>query len=397
MQPYLHRNHPVLFGFEMVTISKIGNKLPRIGIVVCVIILFLNFRLKSSGFTVLWSSNSDSTTEPPREQFQHPASNAEHNPTHLLTSQDTQQATLGSPHASSPSTTATTIPTAPGTIPGIPGKVWQSAKDRIFTKDEQTIIDSWLEKNPSFRYELLTDQSADNYVITRYNETRPDIVTLYTGLSIPILKADLLRYLILLSDGGIWSDIDVTCEVDVGHWLPADMYRTAPDISLVVGLEFDIAADGPRPVYSQLTNWVFAARPGSPHLLYVVNSIVKGLYDIAEENSVQPSGITLDMISDVVDVTGPKIMTLGIVESLGQLLGRTVDDRDIAGNKKPHLVGDVLVMPGAAFAALQNGFPKDQVEPLVSHHYAGSWKGPADEARERRKKLQEAEKQKAER
>ncbi|PNY28740.1 Glycosyltransferase, DXD sugar-binding motif protein [Tolypocladium capitatum] len=292
-------------------------------------------------------------------------------------------------------TTLNAIPSVPGTIPGIPGKIWQSAKDGTFTKDQQTIIDSWLLKNPNFQYELLTDQSAERYIVARYNETRPDIVALYTALSIPILRADLLRYLVLLSDGGIWSDIDVTCEVGVGHWLPSDTYHTAPNISLIVGLEFDMPSDEARPVYSQLTNWVFAARPGSPHLLYVVNSVVKGLYDIAAENGVQPSGITLDMISDVVDVTGPKIMTLSIVQSLGEMLGRTVDDRDIAGIKKPQLVGDVLVLPGAAFAALQNGFPKDQVQPLVSHHYAGSWKGPADEARERRKKIKEGEAKKA--
>ena len=107
------------------------------------------------------------------------------------------------------------------------------------------------------------------------------------------------------------------------------MYRTASDISLEVGLEFDYPSDEQRPVYSQLASWVVAARPGSLHLLYIVNFVIKGLYDIA----------TFDMISDVVDVTGPKNMTLGILQSLGEMLGRTVDDRDITGIKKPHLVG----------------------------------------------------------
>jgi len=123
-----------------------------------------------------------------------------------------------------------------------------------------------------------------------------------------------------------------------------------------------------------------------------VNSIVKSLNDIAREYGVTPEGITLDMISDVVDVTGPKKMTLGILDSLSQMLGRPVNDWDIADRKSPKLVGDVLIMPGAAFAAQQNGFPEDQGDFLVSHHYAGSWKGPADEARERRKKLEEAKK-----
>ncbi|KAM4060871.1 glycosyltransferase sugar-binding containing DXD motif domain-containing protein [Hirsutella rhossiliensis] len=328
--------------------TKFYNLLWRVGVGVCIIVLLANFRLHSD-----------------------PPSNIEHTLSHISTNQDTQQATVNSLQASSLSTTSTTISSVPGTIPGIPGKVWQSAKDRNFTNDQQTIIDSWLQKNPNFRYELLTDQSAENYVIARYNESRPDIVALYLALPIAILRADLLRYLILLSEGGIWSDIDVTCEVGVGHWLPAEIYHTAPNISLIVGLEFDIPSDEARPVYSQLTNWVFAARPGSSHLLYVVNSVVKELYNIATENGVPPSG-------------------------MGEKLSRMVDDRDIAGIKKPRFVGDVLVMPGAAFAALQNGFPQDQVEPLVSHHYAGSWKGPADEAREKRKKNKGEERKKVE-
>lgn len=78
-------------------------------------------------------------------------------------------------------------------------------------------------------------------------------------------------------------------------------------------------------------------------------------------NGVPISGITLNMLPvDFVDVTGPKIMTVAISESLGQLLGRTVDDRDFSGIKQPKLLGDVLIIPGNSFAARQNGYPTDQ-------------------------------------
>ncbi|KHN93889.1 Glycosyltransferase, DXD sugar-binding motif protein [Metarhizium album ARSEF 1941] len=298
------------------------------------------------------------------------------------------------PHASRPFG----IPGAPGTIPGVPGKVWHAANDDNFTGEQRDVMDSWLRKNPGFRHELLTTRQADNYVIANYNHTRPDIVALFTVLPIAILRADLLRYLILLSEGGIWSDLDVTCEVDVGHWLPADMHAARPEISLIVGLEFDAPAPAAeeRPVHSQFASWVLAARAGSPHLQHVVDAVVEGLYDIARENEVGPSGITLDMISDVIDVTGPKKMTLAVLQSLSRMLGRTVDDRDVAGLRRPRLVGDVLVMPGAAFAAQQNHYPTDQGEPLVTHHYAGSWKAEADAARERRKKKEEKERERME-
>ncbi|KAL1955830.1 hypothetical protein VTO42DRAFT_8069 [Malbranchea cinnamomea] len=291
-------------------------------------------------------------------------------------------------------------PYLPGTIPGIPGKVWQTARDTNLTDEQRGWIGSWLEKNPSFRYELLTDDSSDTYVYERYNQTRPDIVSLYTSLPIAILRADLLRYLILLADGGIWSDLDVTCEKEVAGWLPAEFYgaNSTAKVSLVVGLEFDMEWPGEGSgIASQLSNWVFAAAPGSRHLQHVVDEVVKGLYDIAKENNVRPENITLEMISDVVDVTGPKKMTIGIVESLSQMLNRPVDDRHIARGKEPRLIGDVVVLPGNAFAAAQNGFPNDQGDKLVTHHYAGSWKGPADAAREsRREKLEEERRKKEE-
>lgn len=350
-------------------VLKIINKQWRVAvIVVCITILVIN---------LTGSVAHVGLTKPPQEQPYSPSP-----PVKTKPGEKQEQ------HTSKPFN----VPTAPGTIPGIPGKVWHAANDNNFNNDQKVIMDSWLQKNPGFRYELLTTRQAENYVIANYNDTRPDIVALFTALPVAILRADLLRYLILLSEGGIWSDLDVTCEIDVGHWLPAEMYATAPEISLIAGLEFDVPSAEERPVQSQFASWVLAARAGSPHLQYVVDTIVKGLYDIAHENKVELSDITLDMISDVVDVTGPKIMTLGIAKSLSQMLGRTIGDRDIAGIRRPHLVGDVLVLPGAAFAALQNGYPTDQGKPLVSHHYAGSWKPEADAARERRKKKHEQEK-----
>ncbi|KAK2603657.1 hypothetical protein QQS21_004130 [Conoideocrella luteorostrata] len=362
-------------------------------VVICITILLVNSAFTSRSLKILHDSVSDAgRTKPSDEQpqpLEPPVSTKPHEKQEQKQAQSDSHINVTPKHSN--------IPTASGTIPGIPGKVWQSAKDNALNSDQRAIIDSWLQKNPSFRHEFLTDDQAENFVVTKYNNTRPDIVALYRALPIAILRADLLRYLILLSEGGIWSDIDVTCETDVGHWLPAEMYTSALNISLIVGLEFDIPSTEECPIYSQLTNWVFAARAGSPHLQYVIDTIVKGLYSIAEQNKVEPSGITLDMISDVVEVTGPKIMTLGIAKSLSQMLGRTIDDRTIAGIKKPHLVGDVIVMPGAAFAAFQNGYPTDQGEALVSHHYAGSWKGPADAARERRKKKQEEKEKKEKR
>ncbi|KAG0154136.1 hypothetical protein PDIDSM_1516 [Penicillium digitatum] len=248
-------------------------------------------------------------------------------------------------------------------ISDIPDKVWHSAKTDDISENQRTWVNSWSSTTPECRQELLTDRSGEAFVRAYYQETRPDIVEAIETLSIPILRADLLRYLIFAE--GEYKD---------------------QNIDLIVGLEFDFAYRGPEAeVASQFCNWVFAAPPSSRNLLVVVNAVVNKLKEIAKTNNVSLSGITLEMLKDVVNVTGPKIMTIAILESLGQLLNRTVDDRDFSGIKHPKLVGDVLIMPGVSFAAAQNGFPVDQGDALVTHHYEGSWKQADAEAKEQKK------------
>ncbi|KAJ5303093.1 hypothetical protein N7476_009892 [Penicillium atrosanguineum] len=272
-------------------------------------------------------------------------------------------------------------------INGVPDKVWHSAKTDSISEQQRAYINSWTDKNPSFRHELLTDRSAEAFVRAYYQQTRPDIVQVYEGLSIPILRADLFRYLIILAKGGYWSDLDVSSEKPSAEWVPAE-YK-GQHIDMIVGLEFDFETRGPgTEVASQFCNWVFSAQPSSRNLQVIVDSVVNTLKKIANDNNVSISGITLEMLSDVVNVTGPKIMTISILEGLKQLLGREVDDRDFAGIKHPKLVGDVLIMPGVSFAAAQNGFPKDQGDALVTHHYEGSWKQADAEAKERKKQQQ---------
>jgi hypothetical protein len=106
------------------------------------------------------------------------------------------------------------------------------------------------------------------------------------------------------------------------------------EIDMIVGLEFDIEWRGPgTQVASQFTNWVFAARLSSHNLKVVVDAVVETIKDSARSNRVSIAELTLVMLPiDVVNVTGPKIMTIQILKSPGQLLGRTVDDRDFSGS-----------------------------------------------------------------
>ncbi|KAK2630004.1 hypothetical protein QTJ16_000824 [Diplocarpon rosae] len=254
----------------------------------------------------------------------------------------------------------------------IPQKLWYKSGPKGVSDEAAQWMESCLGKNPSLRREILTDQSGDTYVKESYAH-RPDIVSIYLALPVPILKADFLRYLILYAQGGIWSDLDVSCEdVPVEKWIPEQYEKSA---GLVVGLEFD----GPdwqseENVLSCFASWMIMAKPRSPHLLMVIEDVLQGILEMSEEHKVPISGLTYGMISDVVDVTGPKRMTRSVIKSLQLQLKEKIGDRNTSGLTEPKLLGDVLILPGNAFASQQNGYPVNQGPALVTHHYAGSWK-----------------------
>ncbi|KAL2817327.1 hypothetical protein BJX63DRAFT_109713 [Aspergillus granulosus] len=253
-------------------------------------------------------------------------------------------------------------------IPDFPAKIWHKCGPKGVNEHAQELMNLWLKKNPHFRHELLTDESADQYVRERYAYW-PEVLETYMALTVPILKADFLRILIMYADGGIWSDLDVVDEVPVSEWIPKELAdNTAKNpINIVVGIEFP---------GHQFTSWTVMAKPHLQHFKVVIEYVMKQLKTVGIEHNVPLSRITKPMIEgeDVVKVTGPQAITVALLDSLSKELGREVSKKEVAGLKKPKLLGDILVLPQAAFAALQGGKPTDQGPYLVSHQYASSWK-----------------------
>lgn len=226
----------------------------------------------------------------------------------------------------------------------------------------------------------MTDASAETHVKEKFAH-RPDIVEVFLGLPFPILKADLLRYLLLFNECGIYFDLDVSCEDTViSDWIPAQYKR---DASLVVGWEFDVGwFEG---FVRQLGTWTIMARPGPPHMSMVMNDILESVYAKTSEYSITIAELTWAMLGDVVDLTGPRRMTRSIMKSLKATLGGVFEEGSIMALSEPKLVADVLILPGYSFALSSNHCkPEDTQAPaLVTHHYTGSWKNenggePAD-------------------
>lgn len=266
---------------------------------------------------------------------------------------------------------ATTVPTTKPSATAFPEKIWYKLGPRGVTEQARKWIDSCLGINPTYTPEYITDLSGDAYVQKTFAH-RPDIVDAFLALPFPILKADFLRYMLLFNEGGVYFDLDVSCEGQpIRDWIP-EQYRK--EASLVVGWEFDVGWGDS--FVREFATWTIMAKPRSPHLLMLLDDILEGLREKTEEYNVTVAELTWTMVGDVVDLTGPRRMTRSIYKSLKATLGDDFDQENIAALYEPKLIGDVLVLPGYSFALSSNHYkPEETQSPvLVTHHFDGSWK-----------------------
>ncbi|KAJ5350824.1 SNARE complex subunit (Vam7) [Penicillium brevicompactum] len=272
-------------------------------------------------------------------------------------------------HVAPAQTSGNELAETPTAIKSIPNKIWYKVGPKGLSSQSQEWMDDCLHKNPEYRSEIMTDLSGDLYVKNKISH-RPDIVETYLALSIPILKADLLRYLLLFAEGGIWYDLDVSCgDVPIRQWIPEQFKANT---NLVVGLEFDEGWG--EHILRQFTSWTIMAAPHSPHMMMVIEDILDAIRQKSDEKGIAVSELSLEMVGDVVDFTGPRRLTRGILKSLALTLDETVDMNNVSHLLDPVLISDVLVLPGYSFAASANRYVNQTGPALVTHHYAGSWK-----------------------
>jgi mannosyltransferase OCH1-like enzyme len=272
-----------------------------------------------------------------------------------------------------------------GTTTLIPKKIWQTWKtDPLhFEQRDSLSAKSWSEKNPSYRYEVLTDDNALDYVKWHYGPhgfNRPDIVKLYEELNVTIVKADLLRYLIIYAEGGVYADIDVECLRPVNKFIPE---RYEPhDVDMIIGIEIDEPAFEKHPILGSkcksFCQWTFAAKPRLPVMMRLIENIQDWLEETTRKKGVTLPNLELDF-NEVISGTGPSAFTKAVLE---QMTAQSPDHKEVTWDRFHNLaestiVGGILVLNVEAFAAGQGHSDSgnhDSRGALVKHHYhASSW------------------------
>ncbi|KAK8055220.1 family 32 glycosyltransferase [Apiospora rasikravindrae] len=271
----------------------------------------------------------------------------------------------------------------------IPSKIWQiflTPRDATTGQtgdiDHQKLGDtaSWIAMNPDHQYILMSLNAADRFVRNNF-VSNWTIRRTYQQLKNPGLKSDLLRYLILSVEGGVYTDTDTVCFQPIDRWIPEEFRDRA---RVIVGIEFD-KLDGPNwvdiPHDLQFCQWTIAAAPGHPLFTRMVERAITSLKETAALHGTTVAALQATSF-ETMNTTGPAAWTDVVFEQI-QLMDPSVQSlRDLSGMTEPRLYGDILVLPIDGFGMGQphsNSTNDGTIPPnaLLRHNFRGSWRTPS--------------------
>ena len=371
-------------------------KIPRIALILLggIIILHILYLYRDTPMQMTRVSMTDAETTPvtPTPGAPPPAS-AEHKSTKKPTEKEKEKPTTKP---------ADTQVDKPKFAAQFPRRMWQTFKAGAGGLDEgdREAVNTWTQRNPRWRHELITRESAESYVRNTFRK-QPEYAETFIDIQDSIFRADLIRYLVLLGDGGIYSDIDTKCLKPIDEWIPKKYNGI---VNVVVGVEYD-TRNGEDPRWGdwtldlQFATWAILAKPGHPVLETTVRNVVQAVKALALKKG-QTVSTVVPHFKEVLDTTGPAIFTRSVFESISKSIGSDFTWKNVTKLTEPRLVDDVLILPINAFGSGQlhshSGKPEDK-DALVHHLFKGSWKASHPfKTDEERKQEEEEEKQRKE-
>ncbi|KAK4184745.1 glycosyltransferase [Podospora australis] len=287
-------------------------------------------------------------------------------------------------------TSASSSTTENGSVAGgIPPKIWQILLPKKIKKPEDAKIltdpkvlqdtPSWLVLNPDHKYTLMSAEGGKDFIYKHFSDNAKLIET-YNKLPNVGMKSDLLRYLVLSVEGGVYTDTDTVCLKPIEKWIAPGIDRNK--VKVIVGIEFD-RRDGGGWVdishWVQFCQWTIAAAPGHPLFMKMAERVMMSA-DLLAKTHEKPLEKITPTSFEVMNSTGPAAWTDVVFEQLQLHNTSMTDTKDLSFMEGPKLFGDILVLPIDGFGMGQkhsksthDGTIPDDA--YVQHLFRGSWRG----------------------
>jgi len=243
-----------------------------------------------------------------------------------------------------------TFNNAVASLPRIPRHIhmtWKTKNLPYWSKHQ-----GWQKMNPGYNFTVWTD--AD--IVTFLADHHPRFTPLLNKLN-NIERADLIRYAVLYTYGGIYADLDAKLLKKIDDW--ATIYSLPPSTTALIGIEAFLKDNEERILVSfarvhQYCQWTMMSAPRHPVMMGVLNLI----YNVVSgKRPLKNSGRWR-----VLETTGPGIFSDGVEAFMNST------DKEIY---------PTIIVPQIAFAV--GGYPMNRNTPtkksLVHHYFMGSWKG----------------------
>ena len=160
----------------------------------------------------------------------------------------------------------------------------------------QNLMGTFRVNHPAWTVAFWDDAAARKFVYARY----PRYADVYSQLKRPVMRADMLRYMLMDAYGGVYADVDVESVQPLERLL---------DVGGIAGTASCVVSPEPRahgaileglPHRAMVSNAVFASKPGHALWRMALQMIQRDIENGAQEN---------DSENDPVSITGPRLLS----------------------------------------------------------------------------------------
>ena len=177
---------------------------------------------------------------------------------------------------------------------------------------------SW--KQSGWEYRLYTDESARRYIFDNFS---PVFADAFDVLKPGAFRADFFRYLVLMKEGGVYSDVDVLLETNLDNFIRPGLAFFVPR---------DVVAEYADDAYC-LWNGLIGAVPGHPIIVRAVERLVNHIIERADIHDMERAICRNDKDTELWKIhtqpllilTGPCALGISMNEALGRPALKGID------------------------------------------------------------------------
>jgi mannosyltransferase OCH1-like enzyme len=107
----------------------------------------------------------------------------------------------------------------------IPKIIWQTYEQEYtqLSQEIKDLTESWKNQNPDWEYRYMSSLDREKFVLENYGE---EWFNIFVSLPFNVMRANIWRYMVLNTYGGVYVDIDTICKKPISYWIKNDYDMT---------------------------------------------------------------------------------------------------------------------------------------------------------------------------